>query len=130
MLSSEGSDTSSSRSGAIVQTVQGWGVATETDFLTFLVRKSAHITAYFIFGILVYNVIRLYRWPLRRAVLVSIAIVLLYAVSDEFHQYFVPGRSSEIRDVLIDTTAGVVGISMYAFIDARLKVRHLNKKAK
>lgn len=130
MLSNEGSDTSSGRSGAIVQTVQAWGVDTETDLLTFLVRKSAHITAYFIFGLLAYNVIRLYSWPMRRAVLVSIAIVLLYAISDEFHQYFVPGRSAEVRDVLIDTTAGVAGVSVFALIHARLHRMRLNKNAK
>lgn len=129
-LSSEGSDTSSGRSGAIVETVQSWGVAGDTDFMTFLVRKSAHIIAYFILGLLAYNVIRLYSWPMRRAILASAAIVLLYAISDEFHQSFVPGRSAEVRDVLIDTTAGVVGIGIYALIDARLKAKRLNKTAK
>lgn len=112
-LSSEGSDASSGRSDVIVQTVQSWGVATAgTDFMTFLVRKSAHIIAYFIFGGLAYNVIRHYKLPVRRALLTSGAIVLVYAASDEFHQLFVPGRSGEVRDVLIDTTAGIVGICL------------------
>ncbi len=114
-LSSEGSDASSGRSDVIVQTVQSWGVSTAgTDFTTFLVRKSAHIIAYFIFGGLAYNVIRHYKLPVRRALVTSGAIVLVYAASDEFHQLFVPGRSGEVRDVLIDTTAGVLGtISVY-----------------
>ena len=128
ILSSEGSDASSGRSGAIVQTVQAWGVATDTDLLTFLVRKSAHITAYFIFGILVYNVVRLYRWPVRRTLLISMGIVLLYAISDEFHQYFVPGRSAEVRDVLIDTTAGVVGV-LTAMAVVRLVARSSTKNS-
>ena len=122
VLSSEGSDASSGRSGAIVQTVQAWGVATDTDLLTFLVRKSAHIIAYFIFGILAYNVIRLYGWTARKSVLVSGAIVLVYAISDEFHQYFVPGRSAEVRDVLIDTTAGVAGV-LLCFVVVRWLTR-------
>ncbi len=130
ILSNEGSDTSSGRSDAIVQMVQAWGAAVDTDFLTFLIRKSAHIIAYFILGILAYNVVRIYSWPMRRAILVSVAIVLLYAASDELHQYFVPGRSSEVRDVLIDTIAGLFGIGIYALIDARLKAKHLNKKTK
>ena len=112
-LSSEGSDASSGRSDVIVQTVQSWGVATtDTDFMTFLVRKSAHIIAYFIFGGLAYNVIRHYKLPVRRALLASGAIVLAYAMSDEFHQLFVPGRSGEVRDVVIDTAAGVVGVCL------------------
>lgn len=112
-LSSEGSDASSGRSDVIVQTVQSWGVATTgTDFMTFLVRKSAHIIAYFMFGGLAYNVIRHYKLPVRRALLASGAIVLVYALSDEFHQLFVPGRSGELRDVMIDTAAGVVGVCL------------------
>ena len=95
-------------------------MATDTDLLTFLVRKSAHITAYFIFGILVYNAVRLYRWPVRRTLLISMGVVLLYAISDEFHQYFVPGRSAEVRDVLIDTTAGVVGVLLALYVSQLL----------
>jgi VanZ family protein len=40
----------------------------------------------------------------------SSSLVVLYAVSDEIHQLFTPGRSGEIRDVLIDSVAGMVGI--------------------
>ena len=122
-LSSEGSDASSGRSDVIVQTVQSWGVATTgTDFMTFLVRKSAHIIAYFIFGGLAYNVIRHYKLPVRRALLASGAIVLVYALSDEFHQLFVPGRSGELRDVVIDTAAGVMGVCL-AYLIHRKYVR-------
>ena len=130
MLSSEGSDTSSGRSDAIVETVQTLGIGTDADLLTFLVRKSAHIIAYFIFGLLAFNLIRLYKLPLRRTALTALAVVFIYAVSDEFHQYFVSGRSSEIRDVLIDTTAGLLGIGIFALIYSRLRAKHLNKKSK
>lgn len=33
----------------------------------------------------------------------SVLISFLYAVSDEYHQSFVPGRGPAFRDVLIDT---------------------------
>ena len=32
---------------------------------------------------------------------------IIYATSDEFHQYFVPGRSAAIKDVFIDTCGGI-----------------------
>jgi len=35
--------------------------------------------------------------------------VMLYGVSDEFHQYFVPGRSVEVLDVLADALGGLLG---------------------
>jgi VanZ family protein len=40
--------------------------------------------------------------PRRKVLLISILIVGLYAVSDEYHQSFVPNRSSDMLDVLAD----------------------------
>ena len=42
--------------------------------------------------------------------LVPLLIGFLYAVSDEIHQYFVPGRAMQARDVLIDTAGVLLGI--------------------
>lgn len=109
-LSSEGSDASSGRSEAVVAVVQGWGSAVPAEVLSFWIRKSAHIAAYLIFGCLVYWVVRLHLPIGRRVFWVSAGLVLLYALSDELHQLFVPGRSAELRDVAIDTVAGAVGV--------------------
>jgi VanZ family protein len=35
--------------------------------------------------------------------------VMLYGVSDEFHQHFVPGRSVDVYDVLADALGGLLG---------------------
>jgi VanZ family protein len=40
--------------------------------------------------------------------LVALA-VMLYGISDEFHQYFVPGRSVDVYDVLADALGGLLG---------------------
>lgn len=42
--------------------------------------------------------------------LIPLLIGFLYAVSDEIHQYFVPGRAMQARDVLIDTAGVLLGI--------------------
>lgn len=75
----------------------------------FLIRKGGHVTEYFIFSLLVLRTIRGERpgWRLIWAI-AAIAIVFVYAGSDEFHQYFVPGRGSEFSDVLLDTAAGTI----------------------
>lgn len=109
-LSSEGHDASSGRSDGIVVVLQQWGASWPQDVLSFLTRKAAHTVAYFVFGVLMFNVVRSYPGSSRRAVLWSVLFVLLYAASDEFHQLFVPGRSAELRDILIDTTAGTLGV--------------------
>jgi len=35
---------------------------------------------------------------------IAILIAVLYGISDEIHQYFVPGRFSSLKDVLINST--------------------------
>lgn len=130
ILSSEGHEASSGRSDLIVEYVKAVsGSNLSQDVLTFITRKAAHTIAYFIFGILAYNVIRQYKLTGRRTVLVSTAIVLGYALSDEFHQLFVPGRSGELRDVLIDTTAGVGGVLLMRalYLTSRRQSRKTSK---
>jgi len=39
----------------------------------------------------------------------TLILGFLYAVSDEIHQYFVPGRAMQARDVLIDTAGVLLG---------------------
>ena len=47
---------------------------------------------------------------LRKPALPAFIIGFFYAVSDEIHQYFVPGRAMQARDVLIDTAGVFLGI--------------------
>ena len=46
---------------------------------------------------------------LEKAASHALAIGLLYAVSDEIHQVFVPGRAGQLRDILIDTAGVLIG---------------------
>ncbi len=71
--------------------------------VNFLIRKLAHVSEYFLLTILT---IRALSALMRRGlgvVFASAAAALLYAASDEFHQRFVPGRTSSPHDVLIDS---------------------------
>ena len=79
----------------------------------FPVRKCAHFTIYLVLGILVISLLSEYRVINFKTVLYALLIVFLYACSDEFHQLFVPGRSSEIRDVLFDSSGGFIGSYLY-----------------
>ena len=79
----------------------------------FPVRKCAHFTIYLILGILVISLLSEYRILNFKTVLYTLLIVFLYACSDEFHQLFVSGRSSEIGDVLNDSSGGFIGSYLY-----------------
>lgn len=68
------------------------------------VRKLAHVTEYFILSLLVLRGIRGGRagWHIQWA-LAALLICAAYAVSDEWHQSFVPSRGSALGDVLFDS---------------------------
>lgn len=57
----------------------------------------------------------------------ALLICVLYAISDEVHQKFIPGRSGEVRDVIIDTAGASVGISVYLLFGMIVKKRNIDK---
>jgi VanZ family protein len=55
----------------------------------------------------------------RRHWLTAILFSGLYALTDEFHQLFTPGRSSSPVDVLIDTIGAALGATVWTIIKSR-----------
>ena len=49
----------------------------------------------------------------------SILIASLYGISDEFHQYFVPGRNSDVWDWVADTLGAVVAVTLLAWLSRK-----------
>jgi VanZ family protein len=47
-----------------------------------------------------------------RIAVTAIAVVVLYGVSDEFHQWFVPGRTAALDDLIADAVGACVGTSL------------------
>ena len=77
-----------------------------------LVRKAAHVSEYAVLAALLYRAI-VHTILVGRG-LVSATVVLflcgVYAVSDEFHQSFVPSRTASARDVAIDSAGALFGL--------------------
>ncbi|MGN0614018.1 MAG: VanZ family protein [Porcipelethomonas sp.] len=84
------------------------------DQCQFIVRKTAHFSAYGLLGILTFIACRISKFKIYP--LISAAICLIYSISDEIHQIFVEGRSNELRDVLIDFSGSLTGICGMALI--------------
>lgn len=126
LLSNEPSVVSSGRSDLIVGAISGsLHLTLSQEIMTFLVRKSAHTVAYFVLGILIFNIVKDFRLNGTRLVIaISVAVAFLYAVSDELHQLFVQGRSCELRDVMIDTIAATIGICLYCLICRLASSKH------
>lgn len=82
------------------------------ESLVTIVRKIAHFTEYALLGFFTaraFNLNKKSGWW-------SILACAIYASSDELHQTFIPGRSGEFKDVLLDTAGATVGAAIYALI--------------
>jgi VanZ family protein len=82
----------------------------------FLIRKAAHFTEYAILAFLAARAFSTSSKEMlrRRWFFISLAIVVLYALTDEYHQSFVPSRTSSIYDSLIDMSGGLTLLCLYA----------------
>jgi len=124
-LSSQAADQSDKLSTGIseiiVETAEKVTPGYDLDIREFnhLLRKNAHFFAYLILGVLVMNALRHSGVKRLRACVFALVISVLYAVSDEVHQLFVPGRGGQVVDVLIDSAGAAVGIGGYLLL--RLK---------
>ena len=118
-------DLSKEESNLIVQALIEF-LHVDPKVLSFAVRKCAHFTEYLLFGLSLFATVREYD-PVRlerneqwqRTALLSWGIGALYALTDEVHQAFVPGRSCEIRDMLIDSCGVAAGVLSMAAIRSR-----------
>jgi len=75
------------------------------------VKKGGHITEYAILSILLFRAFQSL-FAARKALILSAFVAVLYAVSDEYHQTFIPLREGTIRDVFIDSI-GVLIVYLY-----------------
>jgi VanZ family protein len=80
--------------------------------------KTAHFLEYCGLGFLLVRAVARARWtkPTLAMVASAVALAVLYAVSDEGHQYFVPGRQCDWRDAMADTAgASTAAVCVYAW---------------
>ncbi len=87
-----------------------------------LLKKGSHMAAYALLAILWSRALRSRLPPLntspsgvgalesRRAFWLALAITALYAISDELHQTFVPGRNGTGADVMVDAAGALLGL--------------------
>ena len=81
-----------------------------------LVRKCSHFCEYallaFTFALCLLSMRKKSRYSFALPVLLS----ALYATTDEFHQTFIPGRSGQLSDVLLDTAGAAVGAILFVIL--------------
>jgi VanZ family protein len=74
-----------------------------------VVHRIAHVLEFAVLGALLLRATSKNKPITKRDVYVTAIAVALYGASDEFHQRFTPGRSSEGLSVLFDVAGGIIG---------------------
>ena len=74
------------------------------------VRKLAHVTEYFLLAASVSLPLYVYRHRGIALTLVAGVFCILFACLDEYHQSFISGRVSSLKDVYIDCIGIILGI--------------------
>jgi VanZ family protein len=96
---------SAANTSRIIDPILRWLIpeisAASVDVCHMLVRKAAHFTEY---GILFWLLIR---GPMAQRPYLALMLCVAYALTDEGHQVFVPGRTASLYDVALDSTGAL-----------------------
>ena len=119
-LSSQNGDESTGTSSHIVNIIlKIYESITNKEFLieyvdniTYMVRKLAHFTLYFIGAIPIFLFISTYNNKKNKTYIYTILTCAMYACTDELHQFFISDRNADLLDILIDTCGSIVGIGI------------------
>lgn len=122
LFSCENADKSSDTSGIIVNFIldifykdfDSMTLAEQAETMSqvsHIIRKTAHFTIYAALGFFA-SLTAGRRKLFSKGSLGVVLFCALYAISDEIHQYFVPGRACMFTDMLIDTCGGITGMAI------------------
>lgn len=94
------------------------------------IRKLAHMAEYAVLALTVaFPLYLVWRLAGKQLLFICESICVLYAASDELHQWFVPGRSCELRDIIIDSAGAFLGCCIAVIFILWQQKRKYTKKA-
>jgi VanZ family protein len=92
-------------------------------FLDFIVKKGGHAFGYALLGVAYLRGLTKGKNASPGQLLLSVVMASIYAVMDEFHQRFTPGRSPSVEDVIVDTIGAAAGVGIWPLLRTRLPIR-------
>lgn len=119
MSSCNGESSSGMSSGLLLMIARFLNIKDAVTFVanySFIIRKLAHFSEFFILGLLMYINIKNIS---SISILISIVLCFLYALSDEIHQLFVSDRVFALFDIMIDTLGSITGVCLTNLIMKR-----------
>lgn len=133
LLSNEVADDSTETSGSIIRiivtllepNISDDVLEYRVELFQPIIRKLAHFTLYLLGGMLIYNMFM--QIKVKMLFVKSFSFGAIYAITDEIHQLLIPGRSGEVRDVIIDVAGVMLGILIMSLL-MHIKVKLKNRK--
>ena len=80
------------------------------EILDGLAHRAAHLLEFAVLGALLLRATSQGKPASKREIVITLLAIGLYGASDEFHQRFTPGRSSDGSTVLFDVAGGALGV--------------------
>ncbi|WP_251555100.1 VanZ family protein [Neobacillus muris] len=91
----------------------------EVGILNLALRKSTHFLVFGLLAFLLFKSLEAKRF----SYLLAWLITFFYAMTDEYHQSFRPGRVSSFRDVLIDSFGAFIFLTVSYLVNRRMKAK-------
>ena len=95
----------------------------DINVLNLIVRKTTHVMVFGFLAMLLYQFLKRFRYAYPLAGFLT----FLYAITDEYHQSFMPGRVSSFRDVLFDSLGAFLVLSFMLLINRKRKQSYSRK---
>jgi VanZ family protein len=86
----------------------------------FFVKKGGHMLGYAMLAAAYYHALNNGKGITRGHLIMVACLTVLYAISDEAHQRFTPGRSPSISDVFIDASGSVIGLALWSLLGSKI----------
>ena len=82
------------------------------DLVDTVLKKMMHVGEYAILAYLLWRALSDAKLAKNNPIALSLILSFLYALSDEYHQSFVPGRNGSVVDVGIDTMGAMLPLAL------------------
>jgi len=125
MMPGNASDAESKFVLSLLQSCFGW---TQLPITNTLLRKCGHFFEYLILGMLLFQNARFYAGSGKKKFFFCVLFALLVAIIDEKIQYYVPGRSSQALDVLIDMSGAFLGVALFFLLRGHTQKKRERRK--
>ena len=122
----------SHQSGEASSETSGWLTMLLSFILPFeaneaVIRTLAHFSEFACLSFFVNNLFVSYKARLRP--IISCVLSFLYAITDEIHQIFIPGRACQLQDMLVDLAGIISGMLVFVVIYSLIKKLKSTKHA-